>query len=76
MAAARVDPLEVFGHRVRERRLKNGMSQEQLGFTSGLHPTYISRIERGVRNIGLRNLLAVANALEIDPAMLVKGLSN
>ncbi len=76
MAAARLDPLQAFGQCVRARRLKNGMSQEQLGFSAGLHPTYISGVERGVRNIGLRNLLALAKALEIDPATLVRGLAN
>lgn len=32
------------------------MSQEDLAFESGLHRTYISGIERGIRNVGLDNI--------------------
>ncbi len=60
--------------RVRARRLERGLSQERLGFAAGLHPTYISGIERGVRNVSLRNIVAVAAALKTDPAELTKGL--
>ena len=66
--------LEEFGVRVRARRLERGLSQERLGFSSGLHPTYISGVERGVRNLSLRNIVAIATALKIDPGELVRGL--
>ena len=66
--------LEEFGGRVRARRLERGLSQERLGFSSGLHPTYISGVERGVRNLSLRNIVALVSALKIDPGELVRGL--
>ena len=72
--ARRRSALEEFGGRVRARRLELGLSQEALGFDAGLHPTYVSGVERGVRNLGLRNMLAIAAALEVDPAELLRGL--
>jgi transcriptional regulator with XRE-family HTH domain len=62
------------GARVRKRRSRLGLSQEQLAFRAGLHPTYISGIERGERNVSLINLVRVAGALEVDPGQLVRGL--
>ena len=64
----------MFGGRVRHQRLQQGMSQEALGFAAGLHPTYVSGVERGVRNISLRNIVALAAALKVNPADLVDGL--
>jgi len=72
--ARRTPLLPTFGARVRSFRLERGLSQEQLGFKAGLHPTYISGIERGVRNVGLRNIVELAAALGVDPGGLVKGL--
>jgi len=64
-----------FGDRVRKRRLDLGWSQEKLAEASGLHWTYISSIERGERNISLLNILRVADALDVDPGKLVRGLA-
>jgi transcriptional regulator with XRE-family HTH domain len=50
------------------------MSQEALGFAAGLHPTYVSGVERGVRNISLRNIVALASALRVNPGDLLDGL--
>jgi transcriptional regulator with XRE-family HTH domain len=66
--------LPTFGTRVRACRLERGLSQEQLGFDAGLHPTYISGIERGLRNVSLRNIVGIAAALRVDPADLLRGM--
>ena len=66
--------LKTFGARVRLRRRELGFSQEELAGISGLHRTYIGSLERGERNISLANIIRLANALELDPAELVKGL--
>ncbi len=63
-----------FGHRVRERRLELGLSQEDLADLCGLHRTYIGSMERGERNVSLINIVRVAQALDIDPARLMSGL--
>lgn len=63
-----------FGERVRARRLAVDLSQEDLGYASGLHRTYIGHLERGEVNPSLLNILKVAAALEVDAAELVEGL--
>ena len=57
-----------FGQTVRLAREKKGWSQDRLSEESGLHRTYISGIERGVRNptIAIVNQIAVALNLDIQ----------
>jgi transcriptional regulator with XRE-family HTH domain len=62
--------LRAFGARVRELRTKRGLSQEQLAERASLHRTYIGGVERGERNVGLRNVHALAAALEVAVADL------
>lgn len=62
------------GKRVRARREELGISQVDLGNAIGLHFTFVSEVERGMRNLSLRSLLILSEGLEIDPARLVKGL--
>lgn len=52
-----------FGRRVKELRLGNNLSQGKLAKLLDVHPTYISGIERGKRNLSLRNIEKLANAL-------------
>lgn len=65
---------EEFGRRVRARRHQLGWSQERLGDETGLHFTYVGTVERGQRNVSLKNIVKLAAALDIDPAELVAGL--
>lgn len=65
---------EVFGRRVRAARQKHGWSLEGLAERSGLHWTYVGSVERGERNLSLVNVVRLAQALEIDPGELTKGL--
>jgi transcriptional regulator with XRE-family HTH domain len=53
---------------IRERR---GLTQEKLADFAGLHRAYIGQIERGEKNIGLRNLEKIAKALDVDIRVLV-----
>lgn len=66
------DLLIRFGHRVRDIRKQNGLSQEQLSFRANLHRTYIGMIERGEKNITLRNIDKIANALNVNINELIK----
>lgn len=63
-----------FGQRVREVRLARGISQEELGFRSGLHRTAISFIERAQRSATLETIEKLARALKVQPADLMPPL--
>ncbi|WP_437886955.1 helix-turn-helix domain-containing protein [Phytobacter sp. V91] len=54
-----------FGQRVKALRLKAGLSQEAFADKCGLDRTYISGIERGVRNPTLEVIGVIASGLEI-----------
>lgn len=70
--ADRQDILVRFGTRVREFRRRAGLSQEEFASRCGLDRTYIGGIERGERNVSLRNIEVIANAFGIPIWQLVK----
>lgn len=70
-AVARLNPLRLFGERVRSIRVERGYSQEKLAELSGLHRNYVGDVERGIRNVGLLNILHLSNALEVLPSELL-----
>ena len=61
-----MDILVAFGKRVRDLRIIKGLSQEELANLAGLHRTYISSVELGKRNISLKNIQALADALNVS----------
>jgi len=61
-----------FGKSVREERLRQGLSQEQLAEKAGLHRTYIGMIERAEKNITLENIHKISEALNINLGTLFK----
>ncbi len=63
--------LAKFGASVRMHRVRLDLSQEGLAAKAGLHRTYISGVERGVRNLGLRNLIRLSRALQLAPSALL-----
>lgn len=66
------DELLSFGLAVRAFREAKNISQEQLADTAGLHRTYIGSIERGERNLGIKNIFRIADALGCKPSELVE----
>jgi transcriptional regulator with XRE-family HTH domain len=66
------DPRKALGQAIKNRRLKLGMTQEELAEAADLHWTYVSGIERGVRNVSIMNLFDIANALRVRVRDLVK----
>jgi len=54
------------GFRIRSLREDRNLSQEKLAELADLHRTYIGQIERGEKNIGLKNLQRIANALGVN----------
>ncbi len=54
------------GNRIKELRNRLGISQEELGFRSGVHRTYIASLEIGKRNISIATLEKIVVALEVS----------
>ncbi|EJI1747222.1 helix-turn-helix transcriptional regulator [Salmonella enterica] len=61
---------KVLGRRVRERRLEMGLSQEAFADKCGIDRTYISGIERGIRNPTLVVLYAISEGLNTELSQL------
>lgn len=61
----------ILGANIRSLRIKKELTQEQLAELCNLHRTYIGAIERGERNVSLKNIVILANALSIEPAELL-----
>jgi len=57
--------VQKFGEKVRSYRGKFGITQEELGFRSGLDRTYISGIERGLRNPSISSAPRIAEAIGV-----------
>jgi len=70
----RDDLLVRFGKRVREVRRKRGLSQEALALESGLDRSYVGQVERGERNLSLKNIQKLAKALGASVAEITRGL--
>jgi transcriptional regulator with XRE-family HTH domain len=68
------DILKSFGARVRKLRLAKAWSQEDFAHQCQLDRTYVGGIERGERNVALRNIQRIAAALGISLTELMKGL--
>ena len=60
------------GLNVRRLREARGLSQEELAFQAELHRTYISGVERGVRNPTITVLAKIAQALKVSPDQLLR----
>jgi len=71
VAGASDPQLRALGEAVRKRRLELGVSQEELSFRSDLDRTYISGVERGVRNPTVKSLWKISVALETQPSALL-----
>jgi len=66
--------LAALGTNVRRQRDAQGLTQEKLAEKAGLDPTYISGIERGLRNPGIKNVARLAKALGLTTAQLCQGV--
>lgn len=64
-------PEKVFGRQVSRLRGRLGISQEELGFRAGVHRTYISQVERGIKSPTLGVIFKLAQALDLPAAKLI-----
>ena len=67
--------LRKFGANVLAHREAKALTQEKLAELADLDRTYISSVERGIRNISLLSSLAIAKALKVAVAKLYEGIN-
>lgn len=65
---------EHIGGKVRERRLKMGMSQEQLAELIGVTFQQIQKYEKGVNRVAASRLYAMTGALDVEITYFFDGL--
>ena len=54
-----------FGRYIRHLRTRRNLTQEEVAHRAGIHVTYLSGVERGIRNPSLKNIRAIAAALDV-----------
>jgi transcriptional regulator with XRE-family HTH domain len=62
---------QVFGQVLREQRNARGISQEDLALSADVDRTFVSQMERGVRQPTITTLWKLSRALEVQPSTLV-----
>jgi len=69
---ARTNAQQKLGKKIKQLRLDADLTQERLGEVTGLDRTYISGIERGIRNPSLKNIEKLAKALNVKVSDLIE----
>jgi transcriptional regulator with XRE-family HTH domain len=64
----------VFGKEIGRLRGRLGISQEELGFRTGLHRTYVSQLERGLKSPTLGVILKLSRILGTSAGKLVSNV--
>ena len=73
MATTPAHPVLIqFAARLVELRKARGVSQERLAMEAGIGRSYLSGVERSVRNISLLNIVKLATALGVEPSRLLE----
>jgi transcriptional regulator with XRE-family HTH domain len=70
--APRTEPQPELGQAIKQLRKERGLSQEALGHTAGIHPTWISHIESGRNNPAWGSIRRIAGALDVTVSELAK----
>lgn len=66
-----MDYFNILGANVRALCIERKLTQEQLADLCDLHRTYVGAIERGDRNVSLKNIVIIAQALNVEPSELL-----
>ena len=74
--ARRRSLLGVIGVSIRSLRSERGLSQETLAARADLDRSYVSGVERGVKNISVLNLERIANALDVSLVELLAAMDS
>ena len=62
---------KTFGKVLRQARKERGLSQEDLGFESGYHRTYVGLLERGLKSPSLQTIFNLSRVLNLSPSELL-----
>lgn len=65
---------KALGGRIRELRIRTGLSQEKFALRIGMDRTYFASVEAGRRNISIRNIKKIADGLGVSLGELFDGL--
>lgn len=65
---------EKFGMRIRELRIRTGLSQEKFALKIGMDRTYYASVEVGRRNVALINIQKIADGLNVTMSELFEGM--
>ncbi len=65
---------DVLARNLRLLRAERGISQEGLALESGINRTYVSDVERGLRNVSLDNISRLAKALGVPAWQLLQDI--
>lgn len=71
-----MDVVQILGENVRHYRKLKGMTQEQLALEAGMERSYVSDLERGQRNPSVRAVGRLAEALGVQPNLLLLDASS
>ena len=63
---------EQLGRRIRQQRVLNRMTQEQLAELAGVSCAFVGHIERGEKKASIETIVALCNALEVSPTVLLQ----
>ena len=63
----------LIGKRIKEQRIKKGLTQENIAEYLDISVSYISRIERAAVKISLDTLVRISVFLDVSPAFLIDG---
>ena len=63
-----------FGLILKKLRLEKEISQEEFAFRIGLHRTYISQLERGLKSPSLRTMVKICDELDITLVQLMQNM--
>jgi transcriptional regulator with XRE-family HTH domain len=67
-----MDLVVLLGRNIRAFREARSLTQEQLALDAGMKRSYVSELERGLRNPTVRALGRLATALQIEAAALLR----
>ena len=70
---ARLRPMKTIGERIRDRRKEKGLRQSDLAESAGIDQSTISDIEKHNADFSARNLMKIAEALEVTPEWVMRG---